>query len=35
MQATFFKKGELFEVMFLISFVLNTLQFPLYYFVKQ
>ena len=35
MQAIFFMKGELFEVMFLISFVLKTLQFPLYYFVKQ
>ena len=35
MQAIFFMKGELFEAKFLISFVLNTLQFPLYYFVKK
>ena len=35
MQAIFFMKGELFEAKFLISFVLNTLQFPSYYFVKK
>ena len=35
MQAIFFMQGELFEAMFLISFVLNTLQFSLYYFFKQ